>query len=216
MRYRCPLYEHFATRFLAAVDHLWYAHGHKDNFKVLCNIEKYASVDSYMKHVHQKHTHVLGEVEAALPMEAPDHLADSREVMDHKSMNEFVEEKNSPPTQADVQDLVPNSRERMCLLFLKLTEQHKVAHTVSELVFSDVKRLIENTLRGFAEDVKHALLSAFSVSHMLAGLLSLNFVEGIFSSIKSKYHRIQFAEENLPHTKPIPCLFKVINILVIV
>lgn len=50
----------------------------------------YASVDSYKKHVYRNHRHVIGDVETALPEEAPDHLNEPNpdEVMRHEGGNE--------------------------------------------------------------------------------------------------------------------------------
>ncbi|XP_064468724.1 uncharacterized protein LOC135383007 [Ornithodoros turicata] len=104
------------------------------------------------------------------------------------------------------EEFITEIRTTICLFFFELTEEHKVAHTTAEKIFSNFQSVIDAVLRRFTEQVRKYVPSDVShASGELSSLLDCSFVKHLFAAVKTSYQREQFAKSVFPYVAPQQC-----------
>lgn len=197
--YYCPRCTFFDPKMTLVVSHLGLVHGGEQNFSVTCAIDScgksYRNVQSYRKHLYKRHKDVISLSEPPQsPMECEATLQD-----DPFPQEESHDEPPSISKHQTFQEFLATITETVCMFFFKLTEEHKVPHSAADTLFSDMKFMLQALLDRFAEQVKQALpFSLDPLPRDLASLLDCSFVDQIFSCVKSKHARQQFAKNAFP------------------
>ncbi|XP_040078364.2 uncharacterized protein LOC120850082 [Ixodes scapularis] len=226
--FQCPRCTFFDQKLTVIVSHLGVVHSGEHNFLVTCAVDScgksYRHVESYRKHLYRKHKDAISPPEPPQlesPMECesaqddpvlPDESAQDDPVLPDESAQDDPVlpggSRDNPPTTSTTKpqtfdEFLSTMTKTVCMCFFKLTEEHKVPHSAADLVFADMRFMLQVVLEQFAGQVKQALPFSYdALPRELATLLHCTFVEQIFSCVRSKHAREQFARNMFPFVSP--------------
>ncbi|XP_040070471.1 uncharacterized protein LOC120843248 [Ixodes scapularis] len=226
--FQCPRCKFFDEKLTVVVSHLGVVHSGEHNFLVTCAVDScgksYRHVESCRKHLYRKHKDAISPPEPPQlesPMECesaqndpvlPDESAQDDPVLpDESAQDDLVlpgGSRDNPPSTSTTkpqtfEEFLSTMTKTVCMCFFKLTEEHKVPHSAADLVFADMRFMHQVVLEQFAGQVKQALLFSYhALPRELATPLDCTFVEQIFSCVRSKHAREQFARNMFPFVSP--------------
>ncbi|KAM7310657.1 uncharacterized protein ISCGN_007565 [Ixodes scapularis] len=120
------------------------------------------------------------------------------------TLKQLRSHKKRPPKKKDFVDFLAEARTAIWNFFLIITENHKLAHTVAEKVFSDLQIVFEHVTRGFADEIA-AKVDLSALPPDVLPLLRCSFVPELSEGIQSKHLREQYVKAHAPHVEPRTC-----------
>ncbi|CAN7944840.1 unnamed protein product, partial [Ixodes pacificus] len=190
----CPLCAYFNVKFINVVGHIGRVHACEGNFEVTCNKDScaktFSSFEAYRKHLYRNHNIAFSS----------DSSTDSTQTS-FDDRPRFITNHCRAPSTEEKKLFIEEMKKSFLLLYLKMTEGFKLAHSTAEEILSLMKVLFSASLQLIGTELEEELQrldidkSASTVLDMLLHPDSL--FDCIFAGIHTQHQRENYQQQQL-------------------